>query len=510
MCANGIDMTGGLVAEIIRLIAERKILSGWPYGKSDLIGILSRTRPDSVDSDFEVIRAWGKAGVSPAGLRLSTSGEKRGFKYHFTLADAGATTVDVGALVAEPAIHEQRPEQQLSQPVVGRRLGEQSPCLLPDALGRITIYQGDNYEVLTSLPDSSVDLIYIDPPFNTGKVQSRTQIVTVRDDEGDRTGFKGQKYRTIKIGTKAYGDVFDDYMAFLVPRLEEAYRLLKPKGSLFLHLDYREVHYAKVVLDGIFGRDSFINEIIWAYDYGARSTKKWSCKHDNILWYAKDPDDYCFNYDEMDRIPYMAPGLVGEEKAARGKTPTDTWWHTIVSPNGYEKTGYPTQKPLGILNRIVKIHSRPGDLVMDFFAGSGTLGESAALHGRNAILVDHNPEAIAVMQRRLERFRPVLTKVGESAMLDSTLSSVEPAEVLDSFEVSSTESVNGNLAGQFEASGAAGPEAAVVGPLDTEIAAGPGTPPPTAGAPAVRTEVSNTPRPRGLFDLWSVRGTKSK
>lgn len=267
----------------------------------------------------------------------------------------------------------------------------------------LDVYFGENLEVIRAFPDSSFDLIYIDPPFNTGKTQARTQIQTVQDDQGDRVGFQGKRYRTVRIGTKAYADTFTDYLAFLEPRLEEAHRLLKRNGSFFFHIDYREVHYCKVLLDSIFGRESFINEIIWSYDYGARATKRWSPKHDNILWYAKDPVNYTYRYDDIDRIPYMAPGLVGPEKAARGKTPTDTWWNTIVSPNGKEKTGYPTQKPLAIINRIMKVHSNPGDRVLDFFAGSGTLGESATAHGRNVVLVDHNPEAIAVMKQRFAR-----------------------------------------------------------------------------------------------------------
>ncbi len=265
----------------------------------------------------------------------------------------------------------------------------------------LDIHFGDNLSVIGAFPDASFDLIYIDPPFNTGKTQARTQIQTVRDDDGDRTGFQGKRYRTVKIGTKGYADTFSDYLGFLEPRLEEARRLLKPNGSFFFHIDYREVHYCKVLLDSIFGRDSFINEIVWAYDYGARATKRWSPKHDNILWYAKDPENYTYRYDDIDRIPYMAPGLVGPEKAERGKTPTDTWWNTIVSPNGKEKTGYPTQKPLAIINRIMKVHSNPGDRVLDFFAGSGTIGESAVRLGRSAVLVDSNVEAIEVMARRL-------------------------------------------------------------------------------------------------------------
>ena len=265
---------------------------------------------------------------------------------------------------------------------------------------RLAVFHADNLAVLRALPDACVDLIYIDPPFNTGRVQRRTHVATVRDDNGDRIGFKGQLYRTIRGETSGYDDRFDDFLGFLQPRMEEAYRILSPEGSLFFHLDYREIHYCKVMLDGIFGRASFINEIIWAYDYGARSKTRWPAKHDNILWYAKNPEAFTFNFDAMDRIPYMAPGLVGPRKAALGKTPTDVWWHTIVCPNSREKTGYATQKPRAIIDRIVKVHSRPGDVLCDFFAGSGTLGESAAALGRSALLVDSNIEAVRVMKRR--------------------------------------------------------------------------------------------------------------
>ena len=251
------------------------------------------------------------------------------------------------------------------------------------------------------MADCSLDLIYVDPPFNTGKKQALTALKTVQDADGDRTGFQGQRYRTIVGEQRSYSDVFDDFMGFLEPRLRQAHRVLAENGSFFLHLDCREVHYAKVMLDGIFGRDCFMNEIIWAYDYGARTKKRWSAKHDTILWYVKDPKNYTFNYDAMDRIPYMAPGLVGAEKAARGKTPTDVWWHTIVPTNGHERTGYPTQKPLGLLNRIVQVHSNAGDRLLDFFAGSGTFGEAAARHGRDVVLIDQNDEAIEVMKQRL-------------------------------------------------------------------------------------------------------------
>ena len=270
------------------------------------------------------------------------------------------------------------------------------------------LYYGDNLTILQKyVPDESISLIYIDPPFNTGKYQLRTEIQVERDDQGDRVGFQGKTYRTHTGKTRHYSDKFkssDAYLAFLRLRFEEAYRVLHPQGSFFLHIDYREVHYCKVILDEIFGRDSFVNEIIWAYDYGGRSKSRWPTKHDNILWYAKTPKHYTFNFDEMDRIPYMAPGLVGKEKAARGKTPTDVWWHTIVSTNGQEKTGYPTQKPLGILNRIVKVHSSPGDTLLDFFAGSGSFGEAAALHNRSSILIDNNIPAIHSIMSRLKIF----------------------------------------------------------------------------------------------------------
>jgi site-specific DNA-methyltransferase (adenine-specific) len=262
------------------------------------------------------------------------------------------------------------------------------------------IYFGDNLEILRALPSASVELIYIDPPFNTGKVQARTQLRTEKSDSGDRTGFAGQRYATVKIGSKAYGDIFDDFLLFLEPRLVEAKRILTDNGSLYFHIDYREVHYCKILLDQIFGRESFLNEIIWAYDYGARTKKKWPSKHDNILWYAKDPDNYIYNVDAIERIPYMAPGLVGPEKAARGKLPTDTWWHTIVPTNGKEKTGYPTQKPLGILRRIVAASSKPGDTVLDFFAGSGTIGAACLEMGRRFILIDANPQALQTMAVR--------------------------------------------------------------------------------------------------------------
>jgi site-specific DNA-methyltransferase (adenine-specific) len=270
------------------------------------------------------------------------------------------------------------------------------------------IHFGDNLEILRRhVPDGSVNLIYIDPPFNTGKSQSHTRIKTVRSAQGDRVGFQGERYATVKMGSRAFPDRFDDYLAFLEPRMLQAYRALAPDGTLYFHIDYREAHYCKVLLDGIFGRRCFLNEIIWAYDYGARPTRRWPPKHDTILVYVKDPSRYVFDTEAVERIPYMAPGLCGPEKAARGKLPTDTWWHTIVPTNGPERTGYPTQKPLGVVSRIVQASSRPGDLVLDFFAGSGTTGEACLKNNRCFFLVDDNPEALEVMARRFDGVRDI-------------------------------------------------------------------------------------------------------
>jgi site-specific DNA-methyltransferase (adenine-specific) len=264
------------------------------------------------------------------------------------------------------------------------------------------IILGDNADVLPTLPEKFARLIYIDPPFNTGKVQKRDRIrVTATDGEGDRGGFGGRRYDAEKVESGSYDDDFDDFEKFLMPRVDASLRCLTNDGALFVHLDYREVHHIKVALDKLLGRHRFINEIIWAYDYGGRPKNRWPAKHDTILWYALKPDDYIFNFDEMDRIPYMAPGLVGPEKAERGKTPTDVWWHTIVPTNGREKTGYPTQKPLGVLNRVIKVHSRPDDFVLDFFGGSGTTGEAAARHDRGFVLIDNNPEAVKIAAERL-------------------------------------------------------------------------------------------------------------
>jgi site-specific DNA-methyltransferase (adenine-specific) len=260
---------------------------------------------------------------------------------------------------------------------------------------------GENLAILPTLPDAAFELIYIDPPFNTGKTQTRRTLATATDAAGDRIGFGGRTYATRLLASSSYVDEFADYLGFLEPRLIEARRLLTASGTLYFHIDYREAHYCKLLLDEIFGRENFLNEIVWAYDYGARAKRRWPAKHDTILVYVKDAARYHFDSAEVDREPYMAPGLVTAEKAAQGKLPTDVWWHTIVPTSGTEKTGYPTQKPEGIVRRMITASTRPGDICLDFFAGSGTLGAVAAKCGRGYVLIDENPEAVRVMRQRL-------------------------------------------------------------------------------------------------------------
>jgi site-specific DNA-methyltransferase (adenine-specific) len=256
-------------------------------------------------------------------------------------------------------------------------------------------------DILQRLPAGSVDLIYIDPPFGTGRVQ---RLDSIRTGEGERTrkGFGDRTYRFAVASSRHYRDdmPLEEYLGFLEAHLRESHRVLQPHGSLYLHLDHHAVHHARILLDGVFGPERFLNEIIWAYDYGGRARDRWPRKHDNILWYARS-DTWIFNRDDIDRVPYMAPGLVGPEKAARGKLPTDVWWSTIVPTNSRERTGYPTQKPERLIERIVRASSRPGDLVLDFFGGSGTTAVVAARLGRRWLLVDNNPDAIAISAARL-------------------------------------------------------------------------------------------------------------
>jgi len=267
---------------------------------------------------------------------------------------------------------------------------------------RDEILLGDNLPLLEGFADESFQLIYVDPPFNTGRRQTRRTLATARDDAaGDRTGFGGRRYASRLLAESSYADAFGDYLGFLGPRFEQARRLLTRSGAFYLHVDPREAHYCKLALDEVFGRGCFLNEIVWAYDFGARSKRRWPAKHDTILVYVKTEGEHLFDAEAVDREPYMAPGLVSAEKAARGKLPTDVWWHTIVPTSGREKTGYPTQKPEGVLRRIVRASSAPGDWCLDFFAGSGTLGAVAAQEGRRYVLIDESPEAVAVMRERL-------------------------------------------------------------------------------------------------------------
>jgi site-specific DNA-methyltransferase (adenine-specific) len=263
------------------------------------------------------------------------------------------------------------------------------------------ILHGDNLLVLRGLEEASVQMVYTDPPFNTGRTQTRRTLATAAAVDGDRTGFGGRRYATTLLERSSYRDSFDDYLAFLEPRVRELRRVLSPEGTLYLHLDYREAHYVKLVLDELFGRECFLNELIWAYDYGAKTRRRWPQKHDTILVYVRDPERYLFDAEAVDREPYMAPGLVTPEQRERGKRPTSVMWHTIVSPTGREKTGYPTQKPEALIRRFVQASSRPGDLCLDPFAGSGTLGAVAAALGRRYLLIDSSEQAVTVMERRL-------------------------------------------------------------------------------------------------------------
>jgi site-specific DNA-methyltransferase (adenine-specific) len=348
------------------------------------------------------------------------------------------------------------------------------------------IFFGDNLSILKKMPSDSVELIYIDPPFNTGKVQSHTKIKTIKSDTGSRRGFQGNSYETIELGTKTYQDSFDSlgldavspeiknayqtltknasvhYLeVFLEPRLREAHRILKSYGSLYFHIDYRESHYCKILLDRIFGRECFLNEIIWAYDFGGRSKSRWPAKHDTILYYVKDPKNYIFNTSEIDREDYMAPGLVGFEKAEQGKLPTDTWWfsyvgrryvgkrvtdtwwQTIVGTNSRERIGYPTQKPHQLLDRIIKASSHPGNLVLDFFAGSGTVGKSCIDLNRNFILIDENQAALEVMAKRFSGNENI-----EWVNFDPTAH--QPSEVLEINEANESPESAVNFSSEFQ------------------------------------------------------------
>ncbi len=282
-------------------------------------------------------------------------------------------------------------------------MGEPAPCGGAPQEGQAPegVFLADNLEVLEALSDGCVDLIYVDPPFGT---RQRQRLASIRTGAGERTrvGFGGRTYRWETVSTHEYRDDLDldAYLAFLAPRFVAMRRVLAEHGSIYVHLDHHAVHHVRLLLDEVFGSERFLNEIIWAYDYGGRGRDRWPRKHDNILWYARG-ERWIFNREAVDRLPYLAPGLVTPEKAARGKLPTDVWWMTIVPTSGRERTGYPTQKPLRLLQRIVLASSRPGDLVADFFGGSGTAAVAAKALGRRHLSVDTNPEAIRITEARL-------------------------------------------------------------------------------------------------------------
>ncbi len=263
------------------------------------------------------------------------------------------------------------------------------------------VVEADNLEVLVAIPDGAVDLVYADPPFATGRTQ-RLESIRLGAGERTRAGFRGDTTAYEVVSDHAYEDdlPLDAHLAALAARIREIHRVLAPHGSLYLHVDWRTSHHVRLLLDEVFGAQRFLNEIIWAYDYGGRARDRWPRKHDTILWYARG-DAWRYERDAIDRIPYLAPGLVGPEKAARGKLPTDVWWMTIVPPGSAERTGYPTQKPIRLLERIVAASSRPGELVLDPYAGSGTTGVAAARLGRRWLLVDRNPAAVEIARRRL-------------------------------------------------------------------------------------------------------------
>ncbi|HLH64273.1 MAG TPA: site-specific DNA-methyltransferase [Solirubrobacteraceae bacterium] len=283
-----------------------------------------------------------------------------------------------------------------------RLLRAEDPLTLDDDL----VVCGDNLAALARLPDGAFDLVYMDPPFNTGRARRLDSVACTADERAARVGFGGRRYRSRLLSSLSFEDGFQDYLGFLAPRIEHARRLLAAHGTLYFHIDYREAHYCKLLLDEIFGRSAFLNEIVWAYDYGAKPRRRWPAKHDTILVYVRTPGAHHFDADAVEREPYMAPGLVGPEKAARGKRPTDVWFHTIVPTSSAERTGYPTQKPVGVVRRLVAASSRPGGWCLDPFAGSGTLGAVCLELGRRFVLVDDSPAAIEVIRRRLGAGQP--------------------------------------------------------------------------------------------------------
>lgn len=259
---------------------------------------------------------------------------------------------------------------------------------------------GDALDDITRWPDGVLDAIYIDPPFGTGVVR-----------RGRGPGH-------------AYADRADDpdaFVAWLLPYLEHARRALRAAGSLFVHLDYRAVHYVKVALDRLFGRARFVNEVAWCYAVGGKSRRGFGRKHDTILWYARGPD-HAF-YPDAVRVPRRGgshmrlvldgdtpvqektdrrTGRVYRYPVAAGKVPED-WWTDIETLNHSdgERTGWPSQKPERLVERLLAAVTVPGDRVADWFVGSGTTAAVAQRTGRGFVTFDNAPGAIAVCIDRL-------------------------------------------------------------------------------------------------------------
>jgi DNA modification methylase len=252
------------------------------------------------------------------------------------------------------------------------------------------LYRGDMLDVASLLEPESFRLIYLDPPFLTGRQRIGSKTEYTYDDR-----WKGK---------------LDAYLPWLETRLKAFAPLLQQGGSMVLHLDWRAAHYAKVMLDEIFGHENFINEIIWHYTGGGRSKTRFSCKHDTLLWYARKQKPY-FDIDAV-RVPYKETSgyARGGIRAASGRkylpnpkgTPVDDVWDIpIINPMASERVGYPTQKPKILLQRIIAALSAPGELVGDFCCGSGTTLVCAELMGRRWVGSDQSPKALECTTSRL-------------------------------------------------------------------------------------------------------------
>lgn len=245
------------------------------------------------------------------------------------------------------------------------------------------VYLSEASRLMSELSEGSIDLIYADPPFGTNNRQ--------------------------RSGDLSYSDSFDDYVQFIKEHAAHLQRVLNDSGTAYVHLDYRWVHYAKVELDLTFGRENFLGEIVWSYNFGGRGKNFFAKKHDTILVYAKQKGHHVFNYDDIDRIPYKAPEMqyVGrsreeaERRIAAGQVPTDVWDIPIIGTNSRERVGYPTQKPTSLIRRIVVASSPVGGVVLDPFCGSGTTAIVAASVGRRFIVCDKSEDAVRVTGERL-------------------------------------------------------------------------------------------------------------